>query len=63
MRKKIEYVHKNPIDNKITKTFIEHFFIGEDINKQILMLFETRIASLNCLISYTDENLIWKNYE
>ena len=54
MRKNIEYTFKNPIDGKITKTVIEHFYIGSDIEEQIKMLFDTRVAPLGCLICYKE---------
>lgn len=57
MRKLITFTYTSPINGKITSSKVEHYFLTEFVgnSEYIETIFETRVAPLKCLISYTVE--------
>lgn len=57
MRKTITFTYTSPISGKTTISKYEHFFISklDENSDYVETIFETRVAPLKCLISYTIE--------
>lgn len=55
MRKLITFTYTSPVSGRITISKTEHFFVNklEEDSDYIENIFETHIAPLKCLISYT----------